>query len=453
MIFLTLLLTLLILGALVIEALLRWNDPWVKPALAVYGTVGIWYPGNFLYSGLGHFKEIFPDGIIVSALVEVSAFLICLRLGIPLACRLLVKNERPAERGVIVPFHEQIVPLFWSVVFLWLVLFIAGAIRLEGNVLPVIWPPLSREKVPLFVHSGIGGRTGFLSAAAMYSYQLACAFFGIACILSRGWIRILAFALVCLTWPYFLFDRMRNVQLALMMPTLISFLLLGRSRPWVKAGIAVGGMLMIYVWFLLVGLYRTDYDMSRFLSVPRKSASALLENRHFGLDMLEELCYINLFIEKGTYKINYGERYLGDALNFIPRVIWKNKPLLGYDYAIARGFMNTNAGYREVGVNATIATGMIGQGVTNFGRFFGVMAAAALMSLWVGLLARHWAQRWKIGKVFLFILGLGLTFNLGRDITLLVLWPFVFASIGVWLLDKTMKQPFQNVHRPMRRLR
>lgn len=443
--FILLCLLLLILGGLTLEAIMHWDESWSKPALAVYGTVAMWYPGNLFYSSWEHFKDLFPDVIIQTALFQVCFFLIVLRLCIPLACRLLVNNTKLPANTVIQPFHQQITPLFLSVFLVWLLLFIAGAIRLEGDILPVIWPPVAREKVPLFVHSGIGGTTGFIMAAAQYSYQMVCAFFGIAFILSKGWIRVFAFLLVCLTWPYFMFDRMRNVQLAIVMPMLICYLLLGRTNPWVKTVLTIIAVAMLYVWFLLVGLYRSDYDMSRFLSVPKGSTSALLETRHFGLDMMEELCYVNLFIEKGTYKVNYGERYLGEFLNFVPRAIWKNKPLLGYDYAIARGFANQNAGYGEGGVTTTISTGMIGQGVINFGRFFGVVAASLLMALWVGLLARHWSQRWMIGKAFLFILGMGLTFNLGRDITLLVLWPFVFASFGIWFLDKITWMPQNKV--------
>lgn len=442
-VFFVITITIVVLVSLMLEAVMRWNEPWAKPALAVYGTAGMWYPANLFYAGLEHFRDLFPDTIIATALFQVCGFLIFLRLFIPLACRLLAKkNALPTGSVQIQPFHEQIAPLFWSVFILWLVLFLAGAIRLEGDVLPVIWPPLAKDKVLLFSHSGIGGSTGFIIASAQYSYQLVCALFGITFVLGKGWIRMMALVLMCLTWPYFLFDRMRNVQLAVVMPMLIAYILLGRSRPFVKGFVTFGWLVIIYVWFLLVGLYRSDYDMSRFLSVPRTSSKTLLETRHFGLDMLEELCYVNLFIKNGTYQINYGERYMGEFLNFIPRAIWKNKPLLGYDYAVARGFTNLNAGYREVGVTATIATGMIGQGVINFGRFFGVIAASVLMAFWVGLLARHWAERWIIGKAFLFLLGMGLTFNLGRDITLLVLWPFVFASFGVWILGSMTTTPY-----------
>jgi hypothetical protein len=49
------------------------------------------------------------------------------------------------------------------------------------------------------------------------------------------------------------------------------------------------------------------------------------------------------------------------------------------------------------------------------------------MALWTGLLIRWWEQRKSLLRLALFMLGAGLTFNLGRDITLLVLWPAIFA--------------------------
>jgi hypothetical protein len=76
---------------------------------------------------------------------------------------------------------------------------------------------------------------------------------------------------------------------------------------------------------------------------------------------------------------------------------------------------------------STVSTGMIGQGVVNFGRFFGPVAAAVLMSLWVALLARQDLLGGDPGRLILYGTGLILTFNMGRDITLLVLYPFLIG--------------------------
>ena len=53
------------------------------------------------------------------------------------------------------------------------------------------------------------------------------------------------------------------------------------------------------------------------------------------------------------------------------------------------------------------------------------------MALWIGLLIRWWEQRQSLLRLVLFMLGAALTFNLGRDISLLVLWPVIFAHFFV----------------------
>ena len=72
----------------------------------------------------------------------------------------------------------------------------------------------------------------------------------------------------------------------------------------------------------------------------------------------------------------------------------------------------------------------------NFGRFFGPMAAAMLMSCWVAWLARLDLNVQDLGRLPLYSLGLILTFNLGRDITLITLYPFVFGALIIWWLDR-----------------
>jgi hypothetical protein len=151
-----------------------------------------------------------------------------------------------------------------------------------------------------------------------------------------------------------------------------------------------------------------------------------------GLNMIEELCFVNTYLGTGGGSPAYGERYLNEALNFIPRVIWPSKPLLGIDYAIWRGFESAEG---DLGVNTTISSGMIGGGVLNFGQFLGPVAVGILMALWTGLLIRWWEQRQSLLRLMLFMLGAGLTFNLGRDISLLVLWPVIFAYFFVRLTE------------------
>jgi hypothetical protein len=95
----------------------------------------------------------------------------------------------------------------------------------------------------------------------------------------------------------------------------------------------------------------------------------------------------------------------------------------------------------EGGVAATISTGMIGQGVVNFGWLLGPAFAALLVSLWVAALARLDLEGQKVGRIPLYALGLILTFNLGRDITLITLYTFIFGSVIVWWLERSHHQP------------
>jgi hypothetical protein len=67
--------------------------------------------------------------------------------------------------------------------------------------------------------------------------------------------------------------------------------------------------------------------------------------------------------------------------------------------------------------------------VVNFGPLFGPIAAALLMALWVSVLARQDLMGRDPARLLLFSVGMILTFNMGRDITLLVLYPYVFGWI------------------------
>jgi hypothetical protein len=156
------------------------------------------------------------------------------------------------------------------------------------------------------------------------------------------------------------------------------------------------------------------------------------EIKHAGLNMFEELGWVNQFIDRGTYTPNWGARYFAELVNPIPRVLWRDKPMIGIDYAIARGQGFGSASDRgSAGVGATISTGMIGQGVVNYGRFWGPIAAALLMGIWAAVLARQDLLGDRTGRLLLFIFGIVLTFNLGRDITFITLYPFVFGFIAL----------------------
>src|SRR5436309_13120510 len=78
---------------------------------------------------------------------------------------------------------------------------------------------------------------------------------------------------------------------------------------------------------------------------------------------------------------------------------------------------------------------MHGGGGLDCGRIFGPVGAGILLARWTGLLIRWWEQRKSLLRLALFMLGVGLTFSLGRDISRLVLWPVIFAYFFVRLAE------------------
>jgi hypothetical protein len=212
-----------------------------------------------------------------------------------------------------------------------------------------------------------------------------------------------------------------------------------RGGMWKKILVLLAVFLVINTWMKFVIANRGTMNITAAFEQKGLNLSDQKDVHNAGLNMFEELCWVSTFIDKGTYHVNWGTRYFAELVNPIPRALWPGKPLIGIDYAIARGMQygSTDAS----GVVATVSTGFIGQGVVNFGRFFGPMAAALLMCLWVAALARLDLNIHALGRLPLYSLGIILTFNLGRDITLITIYPFLFGALAVWWLDR---------HRPQR---
>ena len=417
---------------LVVEAISRWQEAWTKPGLVIYGTIAVWYLGDLTYGGIDHFLGILPMRILSLALWQVTLFLVAYRW---LVWWLVPKFFQGLSRStglVKIGLHE--LRFFFLVCFLlWLGLFLFGAALADWNFVGLIWPPAAAEPVGIFSHGGVGSGADFLIATAGYLYILVCSSFGVLLVLNKGLLRYCALALIVLSWANIWFGPYRNTMLALFLPGVLTYWLFDRSWWQLKALVTLVLFLFVHFWFAGVEEFRAreDVPLSARMNFVQTSS---IETQHVGLDMLEELCWMDSLVEVGIYHPNWGERYFAEVANIVPRVFWAGKPMPGIDYAIARGY-GGNAD-SSLGVYATIATGMIGQGVANFGRFFGVVAAALLMACWTGILARLWLQRDRVPRLFLFIVGCGLTFNMGRDITLLVLWPFCFGVLGVLFWER-----------------
>jgi len=247
---------------------------------------------------------------------------------------------------------------------------------------------------------------------------------------STSW-RLLAAAMFAITLPYFFLEGARSHFLAVLLPFILTYLFYGRHPLIVKLAILAAAFVCLDQGFRFVTAFRgTGF---RDLLASENPYELVDEDlRQTGLNMIQELCFANAYVETGDTSPAYGARYLDELLNVVPRAIWSSKPLIGIDYAKWRGFENPES---ELGVSATVSTGMIGGGVLNFGQILGPVAAGILMALWTGLLIRWWQQRKSLLRLVLFMLGAGLTFNLGRDISLLVLWPVIFAYCFVRLIE------------------
>jgi hypothetical protein len=233
-----------------------------------------------------------------------------------------------------------------------------------------------------------------------------------------------------LSAPFYVFDRTRSYMLAILLPGFMALITLRIKRGiWIRLFVCVVGFMLLEHWMKFVIDNRDKGSIAASFKTGGTQDMEVKARKHGGFNMYQELCYINYYIEQGSYKVNWGSRYFAEIVNPIPRVLWPGKPMIGIDYAIARGFGWNEAGSKSGGIAASISTGMIGQGVVNFGGFLGPIASAFLMAVWVALLARLDLMGCRIGYLMLYGLGLVLTYNMGRDITLLILYPLVFGWI------------------------
>ena len=403
--------------------------------VVVYVTVFAWYFVDPFINPEQY--DYLPSFLIGQSYGQVLLFLIGFRVFIPVAVRWIVR--RPST-GVFVTRGLSPEQILIGAGALWLGLFAFGIYRMDGDVIGAVFPVDSRAGATMWGRGAVEtGASGFLISSAAYLFNAVTAFLGVLIFFQRSTLwRLLAAAMFAITLPYFFLEGSRNHFLAAVVPFLITYLFYGRHFLIVKLAILAVAFVCLKEGFKFV----TEFRMGGFRDVlAAKNPYELMEEdvREKGLNMIQELCFVNAYLGSGDTSPAYGARYLNELLNFVPRAIWPSKPLLGIDYAIWRGFESEDS---DTGVNTTIASGMIGGGVLNFGQTLGPVAASILMALWTGLLIRWWEQRQSLLRFMLFMLGAGLTFNLGRDITMLVLWPVIFAYFFIRLTEIWARKRF-----------
>jgi hypothetical protein len=416
------------------------------PVLAVLGTTAVWYIGDAIYNDYAfNHMEKFSLNVLDSAWWQVACFLVFLLFLTPGINRYInvdcYKNPsfvfNMVKAGIHNPtLNAQIEQLFRGCVAIWIVLSVLAWTRV-GSDLPYYYFPFLGEKADPWGRSRVGSGLDALWSFANYFQTFLGGAFGIVAALTAKRKTLYLALLGCLlTWPYYLFDRTRNTMLATVLPGVLCWVFLRfRGRLVVKFALIAVCFIVAETWFSYVISSRgTGVSVTTVVQQNGILLAKTEKAHHDGLDMFAELCWINTFIEEGSYQQNWGYRYFSELVNPIPRVLWPGKPFIGIDYAIARG---QGGGIDEqAGVNASVSTGLIGQGVVNFGRIFGPICAALLISIWVSVLARLDLQGNKLGRIPLYLVGIVLTFNLGRDITLITLYPFLFGAALVWLSNR-----------------
>jgi len=431
----------------------RMNTGLGLPMMAVLGTATAWYVGDAFYNDYPHnHVKLFTADTLSGAWWQVAWFLTVLLTAAPLIHQRM-NHPNPNQRsgamalfkhGVDQPaIQKQLNALFWGCALIWSALFLIALVILKSEIIYFLFPFLGYQMSP-WQHGQIGAGFDCFSILAVDMQLLITIMFGVVAALAIDRrVRRLAVILVVLTWPFFLFDRTRNSMLAIVVPAILCWVFLRlRGGMWKKGMVLLVCFLMVNIWMKFVIANRSHTSITAAFTQKGLNISGQKHVHNEGLNMFEELCWISTFIDNGTYHVNWGARYFAELVNPIPRGLWHNKPLIGLDYAIARGHHTINA---SGAVDTTIATGFIGQGVVNFGRLLGPMAAAILMSLWVAWLARLDLNINGLGRLPLYSLGLILTFNLGRDITLITLYPFVFGAVIIWALEHYYPQLARNI--------
>ena len=443
------------LGLLALSGAYAWNSRELGlgiPMGAVLGTVGLWYFGDALYNDYQSYALQIGPEYLEAAWWQVALFLLFFLILTPAIHRIVNRKvlgdrsefwELMKRGGIDNPEFQRRLDIATRLIAgVWLVLMAIALIRTNFDFLGLFAPFVSGKANP-WGRGRIGGGFDALISLANYLQIMLVAAFGIvAAVAKNRRTRVLALVITAVSLPWFLLDRTRNTMLAVALPGILAWIFIRlKSGMMLKIAILVGAFLVTEVWMKFVIQSRGGGDISRaFMQLGVGGVVQQVEDsetKHQGLNMFEELAWVNSFIDKGTYVVNNGARYFAELVNPIPRVLWPNKPMIGIDYAIARGQLYGDAGDAQAGVGATISTGMIGQGVVNFGPFFGVLAAALLMAIWVAILARQDLMGVRMGRMLLFFIGCVLTFNLGRDITLITLYPFLFGYFMLSFWAKT----------------
>jgi hypothetical protein len=415
---------------------------WGLPTIAVCLTSIVWYHGDALYNDyLINYARNFSPQVLSRAWWQIILFALSLGLFVSSVPKLLNRKYagNPSEvealgsgRHSLAAAQPAIINLAHVLALSWAGILVVALWRTGGNLLGLVAPYFGNMAYPWargqFAESLFDSIATLLGTISM----ICAASFGVfAAILRPGATRNLMILLIVASWPMFMLDRTRHVMLTVLLPGLLAYAFLRwRGHPLVQVTMVVASFLAMEAWFKFVIANRAETSViAAVADKSQRTPEGGPDHRHLGLNMFEELCWINELLDQGRLRAANGGLYLVNLVNPIPRALWPGKPTMGLEYSILRG----QQGDEISGTSATICVGMIGSGIVNFGQWFGPVVAAFLMSLWCAFLARLDLSGQDPGRLQVYLIGLVVTFNFGRDITFLVAYPFLFAYGLLWV--------------------
>lgn len=397
---------------------LRWGF-----AGLTYCTIGLWYFLDPAYRP-EDYETKFTHEELNAAYLQVIIFLLSFRLSME-----VFAPGTPSR--VLREFDPRVLANQKTakvLILMWIVLFTIGVSRMDFRVIQALFPLNGRWET-LWARPRLGGTTDFLVSIGMYCYQITCAMFGLVAVstVSRR-VRRTMLLMITLTWPMFLLSGTRHHVLAVGMPSILAILIIHR---WSRAKqIAFLGTIAVCLnfAFLIVIEYR-DSGIGGFFEKNYTVEESEKKRKHLGLNMTQELCYLIRYQEQDQISVEWGGNYWAHLVNVIPRALWADKPFPGRDFSILR------VGFFQGKVAATISHGIVGQGVTNFGTFVGPIAPAILLTLLCSWGCRLPTKGNQFLRVCLVLVLLGKIPNLGRDITLFALWPIIFGTVALMIVE------------------
>src|SRR5207249_6049763 len=185
---------------------------------------------------------------------EVLLFLIGFRVFAPVAIRWI---GRQRSSGI---FATRLSPeqILRGVAAIWLLLFLIGIYRMDGDVMGAVFPLDGRGGPTMWGRAAVEtGASGFLISSAGYVFNAVTAFLGVLVFFQRStfW-RIVAVAMFAITLPYFFMAGARSHFLAAVLPFIITYLFYGRHLLILKLAILAVAFFCLNEGFKFVTAFR-----------------------------------------------------------------------------------------------------------------------------------------------------------------------------------------------------